>query len=118
MLKSSVTQSKNLKQLFNDSFKLPKRETERSVSELIHTLFKKHNIDEKLFEQQILNSWEAIIGKTIARHTTSLYVNNRVLHLAVNAAALKAELLITKTQIINKVNEYLKSNFISDIIIR
>lgn len=107
-----------MKQLYNTSFKLPKRESERSVAELILTLFKTHKIDEKLFEQQIVNSWETIIGKTISRHTTSLYVNNHVLHLNVNSAALKAELMLTKTQILLKVNDYLKTKFITDIIIR
>ena len=107
-----------MKQVYNDNFKLPKRESERSLNELILSLFKTHKIDEKLFAQQIVNSWEVIVGKTIARYTTSLYVNGHVLNLTVNSAALKAELMLTKTQIILKVNDYLKTKFISDITIR
>ena len=67
---------------------------------------------------QILELWEQIMGKTIARYTENLKIINRTLFITTNVAPLKQELLYQKEKIKLRVNEALGKKVIKEIVVK
>lgn len=70
----------------------------------------------KLREVNIVSSWETIMGKPIAKHTTSLFIKNKVLFVKIDSSVLRNELLMRKDSIINHLNEFAGEKIIDKII--
>ena len=67
-------------------------------------------------ETNVLNDWEKIVGKMIARHTKNIYIKKGVLFVEFDNAALRNELAYAKTRLITAINKALKTNAIHDIV--
>ena len=97
------------------SFRVPNEQTLGTViRELLVTL----QIEDKLKETQMIASWEEIVGTMIVKHTKSLRVVKRVLHVEVDSAALRNELTYLREKIKKKLNKKAGDNLIDEVIIR
>lgn len=67
---------------------------------------------------QIEDVWEQIMGKTIAKYTDKIHIQNKVLYITTSMAPLKQELLYQKDNIIKRVNETLGENAVKDVVIQ
>lgn len=85
----------------------------RSVLKL---MFSEMNIDKRFQETQVYGIWENVVGRSIARRTLNLRVQNGVLYVNVDSAVLRNELLYAKIRLIRLLNSKLSSETINDII--
>ena len=69
-------------------------------------------------EVQLRNSWEKLMGKTIADHTTKIYIKDKKLHLRFDSPALKQELTYAKEKVIDSINKEFESEVVTEIVIR
>lgn len=67
---------------------------------------------------QLTDTWEKLMGKTIARYTEKIEVVNRTLFIHTNVAPLRQELMYQREKIIERVNEVLGPNTITEVVIR
>ena len=88
---------------------------EKSIKELMHTLFNSYKQGDKYEEVALLNSWEKVVGTMIAQKTTKVFINKKTLYLTLASAPLKNELRYHKLVLIEKVNAYAKKELITDI---
>lgn len=88
---------------------------EKSIKELMHTLFNSYKQGDKYEEVALLNSWEKVVGTMIAQKTTKVFINKKTLYLTLASAPLKNELRYHKLVLIEKVNTYAKKELITDI---
>jgi hypothetical protein len=58
------------------------------------------------------------MGKTIAEHTTLLYVKDRILYLYFNSSVIKNEVNLSKQKVIEIVNETIGETTITDVIVK
>lgn len=72
----------------------------------------------RLDEIRIRESWEEIVGKTIARYTTHLTFSNGQLVIYTNVAPLKQELKMAQDLIVQNVNQYFKEHMVKSIAIK
>lgn len=91
--------------------------SEVSIGDAIRQFLKKSRLKGSLQALQINQVWEELMGKTIARYTDKIEINNHVLYITTDTAPLKQELLYQKTQIITRVNEALGEHVITDVVI-
>jgi predicted nucleic acid-binding Zn ribbon protein len=94
---------------------MSRRSTEISLKDAIEKLLKDFKLEDKLLETRLIGSWEQVAGKLIARHTRELYIQNRVLCVKTDIAALKQELTYMKTSLLDKLNKAAGSKVIDDI---
>ena len=71
--------------------------------------------DKKLKEIRLVNQWEEIIGRNIARLTENLYIKNGILHLFLKSPVAKHEILLIKKGIIERMNKAAGEKIIYDI---
>jgi len=91
---------------------------EQPLKEVIEELLKAYNLSNKLNEVDIIQSWNKMMGKVIAQHTTNLYISNKILFVSLDSAALREELLYAKTKIMKMLCKEYNQPVITDIIFR
>lgn len=89
-----------------------------SIGDALRQLLDKSHWTPKVRELRIKQEWEAIVGKTIARYTTSVALNGSTLTIVTAIAPLKQELLLGKEGLIARINEHLGETAVSDVVIR
>jgi predicted nucleic acid-binding Zn ribbon protein len=94
------------------------RSNTQNIKEVIEELLKELHIDGKLKEISIINSWEEVLGKKIARSTSKLFVKNKVLFVYLTSPVVRNELMMLKSGIIKALNDKAGSNVIEDIVFR
>lgn len=95
-----------------------KRTEAMKVGDIITKLLKEDNIDRQFDEQKVVYLWPEIVGSGINCYTVSRYVKNGVLYLHLSSAALRNELMMSRTALIKRLNEAVGSEVIHDIVIR
>jgi len=93
-----------------------KSSNEYTLKQAIEALIDQFKIQEKLSETVVLNDWEKIVGKMIARHTKNMYIKKRILFVELDNAALRNELSYAKTKLVLAINKSLNSEAIDEIV--
>ena len=88
------------------------------IGEALKVFLNKSNLKSGLRAVQIETVWEDVMGKTIARYTDKIQIINNTLFIYTSVGALKQELVYQKPKIIERVNEALHENVISDVVIK
>lgn len=91
---------------------------EISLKEAINKLIKSYQLQGKLTETQLNDSWEEIMGKPIAKYTRSLQLNNGRLVVKLSSSVLRQELSYGKNQLIERLNEHFGEAVIKDIVLK
>jgi len=69
-------------------------------------------------ETQIIASWEAVVGKMIAKHTQKLFIHKKILFVTLDSAALREELSYARQKLIKVLNKKVGMEVIKDIIFK
>lgn len=97
---------------------MKRKANEQSLKEVIDEMLKAYKLDGRLSEVRLINSWEKVVGKMIARHTKDLYINRRKLYITLDSAALRDELSYARTKILNMLNEEAGTEVIEEVIFK
>lgn len=88
----------------------------QSVGQAIRNLLNSYHLTSKFDETQLINSWERIAGKPIARRTKKIYIRNKVLFVELDSAAMKHDFVHHKHQVLELFKKEFGSGIITDII--
>jgi hypothetical protein len=91
---------------------------EFSIGDAINEFLNQSRIKGCIQALQIEDSWEQIMGKTVARYTDKIQIIGDKLIVTTSVAPLKHELIYQKEKIKQRVNEALGQRVIKDVIIQ
>jgi hypothetical protein len=91
--------------------------SEFSMAEALNKFLRGSKLKGDLQAMQILDIWEKLMGKTIAKYTDSIKIYGDKLYISTKVAPLKQELMFQKENIIARVNEALGEKVIKEVII-
>ena len=66
-------------------------------------------------QKRLIESWDNVVGETIAKYTTEKYIRNQDLCVHIENPALRSEVGMMKTEFIRKLNNAVGSQVIRDI---
>jgi predicted nucleic acid-binding Zn ribbon protein len=89
-----------------------------SLAEAMKDYIKEMNLEGKLNEVGIINSWEETVGKAIASRTSKLYIKDQVLYVSLTSSVVRNELLMLRQALKEKLNEKAGTEVIKDIVLR
>lgn len=95
-----------------------RRSTTQSLADVLRDYIRENNIGKKLKESDIVNSWEEVLGKTIAHYTRNVAIKNRILYVEISSAVVKNELFLIRGEIVKKLNEKAGEELIDKIVFR
>ncbi|MFT6849716.1 MAG: putative nucleic acid-binding Zn ribbon protein [Sphingobacteriales bacterium] len=88
-----------------------------TLKEALNKMIQAYRIEDKLSETELVNSWEKIVGVTIAKHTETVHLRGDILYVRVNSSALKHELTMAKTKLRDLLNESLGKAVIKEVML-
>lgn len=94
-----------------------KSNTEK-LSHVLKQYIEQNNLQPKLSELNIVQSWEAMMGKTVASYTEDLRISNGTLFIKLSSPILRNELVMMREQIKKHLNENAGAEVIRDIVFR
>lgn len=89
-----------------------------SIAEAVQDFLKEMNLEGKLQEINLINSWEDTVGKAISSRTTRVYIKDQVLYVHLNSSVVRNELLMLREALKEKLNQRAGKEVIKDIILR
>lgn len=69
-------------------------------------------------EKRVVRGWKEVLGEGVAAYTSNVYFNRGVLIVYLKSSVLRAELMMNKENLIEKLNEYAEMNIVRDIHLR
>ena len=82
-----------------------KRRNEQSLGEAINEMMRVFGLEQKLAETRLIGAWEKVMGKTISKHTTRIYISKKKLFIHLNSSVVREELSYSKDKIVRMMNE-------------
>jgi predicted nucleic acid-binding Zn ribbon protein len=95
-----------------------RRSNTQSLSEVIRDYVKGTSIEKKLKEVDVVQSWEELLGKTIAHYTKNVTLRSKVLFVEISSSVVKNELFMMREEIRRKLNEKAGEEMVDKIIFK
>ena len=93
-----------------------RKANDKSLKEAIEQMLNVYKIKRKFDETSVIAHWPELVGRPVANRTKELFISNKKLFLRVESSVIKNELMMMRTQIIEKINEEAKAVLIEEII--
>jgi len=87
-----------------------------NLGDAIREMIEAYGLKPKLSEARLVESWNAVVGEMIQKHTKDLYIRHRKLYVRIDSPALKNELTYSRTTILEKLNETAGGKVIDEIV--
>ncbi len=93
-----------------------KRSEAESIGDILRTFIETPDSREQLNRQRVSYFWSRVVGPEVNRHTTRRYVEDRVLHVYIDSAAIKSEMAFAANSLIKVLNNEVGASVIDKII--
>jgi len=90
---------------------------EQTLKEVIDKMLQSYKIVDKVKEVEIVQSWERMMGHSIAKYTEKIFVRNSCLYIKITSAPLKQELFYAREKIKENLNKELGTEVIKNVVL-
>ena len=87
----------------------------KSVADVLQQLLREEGLETPLQQKRLIDSWETVTGRIVARYTTEKFIQNQTLYVKIVNPALRQDLAMMRQQLVKRLNEQVGSLIISDI---
>ena len=87
----------------------------KSVADVLQQLLREEGFETPLQQKRLIDSWETVTGRIVARYTTEKFIQNQTLYVKIVNPALRQDLAMMRQQLVKRLNEQVGSFIISDI---
>lgn len=82
-----------------------RKPNDKSIKEAMGQLLKVYKLQRKFDETSLIAAWPELMGQAIANRTKEIYIRDKKLFLRIESSVIKNELVMMRSQIIDKMNE-------------
>ena len=87
-----------------------------TLKDAMNQLLDSYKLRRKFTETQLINSWEKLMGDSIAKRTKNIYFKDEKLFVEITSAPLKQELSMSKGKILQLFMEEFNELLVKDIV--
>lgn len=97
---------------------MAKRNNEHiSLADALKGFIKENNLEKGIEKIDARNAWFAVMGQAIEAYTGNVELKNSTLIVRLNSSVLREELSYGKSKIIANINEYLRKDVITELLL-
>lgn len=89
----------------------------QSIGGAIRELLNSYRLDSKYDETNVINSWEKLVGKPIAKRTKRLYIKNKVLFVEFDSPSMRHDFSFHKSEIIELFRKEFGKEVVNEIVV-
>ena len=95
-----------------------RRSKTQNISEVIRSFLRESGMDKRLKEQELIHSWEEIVGTLIARRTQKIEISNGKMTIYLRSSVVKNELMMLREELRLRLNEKGGEELIREIVLK
>lgn len=95
-----------------------KRVNSEPLSDVLYRYLREQGLEVPLNEYRLIKAWNSVMGVTVSRYTSDLKIYNQVLFVTMKSAALKNEIMMRRTELTRKLNDYVGAQVVTGIVVR
>ena len=95
-----------------------KRSNALPISDIINRFLREEGLESPLNEYRLIQAWETVLGKAIARYTGQMFIKNQTLYVHITSPALRQNLQMSRKTLVARLNEAVGAQVIVDIVMR
>jgi predicted nucleic acid-binding Zn ribbon protein len=95
---------------------LIRKTNDKTLKEAIEQMLQVYKIKRRFDETGIITAWPQLVGKSVANRTKEIFIRDKKLFLRIESSVIKNELVMMRTQIIEKINNEAKEKLVEEII--
>jgi len=88
---------------------------EKALKDLILQNLRMQGLETPLLQKRLIEAWPVVAGEAIARYTNDVNIYNQTLYVKLRIPALRADLSMRRQEYVNRLNEYVGNQVITDI---
>ena len=85
------------------------------IDKIVNMFLRQNGLETPLLQKRLVDAWDSMAGKTIARYTEDKFIRNQVLYVKISSPALRSDLSMIRTELVNKLNQHVGARIILDI---
>ncbi|MBR5803727.1 MAG: DUF721 domain-containing protein [Bacteroidaceae bacterium] len=95
-----------------------KRSNALPIGDMINRFLREEGLESPLNEYRLIQAWETVLGKAIARYTGQMFIKNQTLYVHITSPALRQNLQMSRKTLVARLNEAVGAQVIVDIVMR
>lgn len=88
-----------------------------SLEDVLKQFLNRHKLRDRVNETDLEAKWEAVVGKIIANHTIKVRLRGSYIYIHLDSSVLREELVYHQTELIQRVNEFLGTPRIKEVVL-
>ena len=95
-----------------------KRGGVKSISELVRATCREEGLETPLNDYRLIKAWSQVLGENVKNYTGEMYIKNQILYVHVTSSVLRQELMMNRKNLVRRLNEHVKAQVITEIILK
>ena len=87
----------------------------KSISDLLNMYLRREGLETPLLQKRAIDAWDTLMGPTIVRYTGEKYIKNQTLFVKITNPALRQDLSMMRSRIVQRINEAVGSQIIVEV---
>jgi predicted nucleic acid-binding Zn ribbon protein len=91
------------------------RKDVQQLRDIVLRNLRAQGLETPLLQKRLIDSWPEVAGSLVASYTQNLYIRNQTLFVHLTSPAIRADLMMMRKDLVNKLNAHVGSQVIADI---
>ena len=91
------------------------RRNVQTLDEVLMKMLRAQGLETPLLQKRLIDAWDTVAGPTVARYTSQKYIKNLPLYVRIANPALRQDLSMMRSQLLQRLNSHVGSMVIADI---
>ncbi len=91
---------------------------EKPLKAVIREFVEVYRLKNKLNQYRLIEKWDAVVGKMIAKHTQKISINKKTLYVEIDSSIVRNEVYLLKSKIIAELNKEFDQPIIDTIVFK
>jgi len=93
-----------------------RKTNDKTLKEAIEQMLNVYKIKRRFDETGIVTMWPQLVGNSVANRTKEIFIREKKLFLRIESSVIKNELVLMRSQIIQKINDEAKTELVAEIV--
>lgn len=102
--------------MFTKETALMRRTKTDNITNLLQQFLRSEGLETPLNEFRLISAWGEVVGADIAAKTHAQHISQQRLHVKVDSAPLRTDLIMKRKDLVQKLNQEVKAQVITDIV--
>lgn len=91
------------------------RRSVKPLGQVLNQFLRHEGLEAPLQQKRLIDAWDTVAGRMAARYTAEKFIRNQTLYVHLLNPALKQDLMMMRSQLVNRLNASAGANVITEI---